>query len=87
MGFHSFNSEGYSGLLYDYTDEVEAHYRGFLFGADNKKTNSGYNILERKSLDLNDDIRRKQFLILYERQNNPDYFRCNGKTYKPNRAR
>jgi len=87
MGFHSFNSNGYSGLLYDYTDEEEAHYRGFLFGADNKKPNSGYNKLERKSLDLNDDIRRKQFLILYERQNNPDYFRYNGKTYKPNRAR
>ena len=37
MGFHSFNSEGYSGLLYDYTDEVEAHYRGFLFWTDNEK--------------------------------------------------
>lgn len=76
MGKISFNSKGVAGIAYDYTDEIEAHTRGGLFGAGKTPDKQYYIGL---GLNINSiEITSRNANIFWN-----NYYRLNGVTNKP----
>jgi RHS repeat-associated protein len=87
VGLHSFNEKGGVGHLYDYGDEVEAHYRGFVFGADKPDPEYSYKKFGLIPRGMNVESIKKGSIMMIEENKYRFYFRHEGKTYKPNRTK
>jgi len=74
IGELSYNKFGTGGTLYDFEDEVSAHYRGFIFGAHTSYPDNKYDNLNRTSLNI----------LNYSYPLNNDYHKKEKITYKPN---
>ena len=87
VGLHSFNEKGEPGHLYDYGDEVEAHYRGFLFGANSPEPDVQYKQFGLIPRGMNIESSKNGSFELINNNLNRFYFRYEGITYKPNRTK
>lgn len=86
LSFHSV--QGHISYLYDITDEKQAHIRGWAFDSNNSKfaDSNTYRFIANKSgFSLKNLSVRESMIKTYNISRNLEYFRYNGKTYKPNK--